>query len=64
MLYNVVVTKETLEIPFKIIFCRKRILYFADSVAKGLKFRPQNTDKLLKNLVGPEKSGEEYFPDL
>jgi hypothetical protein len=33
-------------------------------VAKGPKFRPQNTKGAEKNCVGPEKSGAEYLPDL
>jgi hypothetical protein len=34
------------------------------SVAKGPKFRPQNTKGAEKNCVGPEKSGAEFLPDL
>jgi hypothetical protein len=34
------------------------------SVAKGPKFRPQNTKGAAKNSMGPEKSGAEFSADL
>jgi hypothetical protein len=34
------------------------------SVAKGPKFRPQNTKGAEKNGWGPGKSGAEFFADL
>jgi hypothetical protein len=48
--------------------CAKKIIkvlrVLHSSVAKGPKFRPQNTKGAEKNCVGPEKSGAEFLPDL
>jgi hypothetical protein len=41
------------------------LIFFSPvSVAKGPKFRPQNTKGAEKNSMGPEKSGAEFSADL
>jgi hypothetical protein len=54
------------KLSFITVFRKQSTLDFSSgtSVAKGPKFRPQNTKGAENNCVGPEGSGAEHLPDL